>query len=101
MSVRIVGIDCATDPKRVGYAFARYHGGRTVVETVDIGSATVAPVDAIASWLREDAGPALLALDAPLGWPAPLGQALPMHQAGQPLRAPAVRLVGTSPDVRV
>ncbi|MDN3519793.1 DUF429 domain-containing protein [Aquisalimonas lutea] len=85
MTVRIVGIDCATDARRVGYAFAMHRNGHTIVEKVAAGSAVAAPVDAIAAWLSRDNSPALLALDAPLGWPATLGTALPTHQAGQPL----------------
>lgn len=85
MTIRIVGIDCATDARRVGYAFATHCQGHTIVEKAIAGSTAVAPVDAIAAWLRRDNSPALLALDAPLGWPATLGTALPTHKAGQPL----------------
>jgi len=38
----------------------------------------------IAGWITSDR-PVLLALDAPLGWPAPLGRALHPHAAGDPL----------------
>ena len=85
MTVRVVGVDCATDPKRVGYAFARFSSGRAVLEHVAVGSATRSPMDAIADWLGDGDDPALLALDAPLGWPLPLAEALQNHQAGHPL----------------
>ena len=44
----------------------------------------------------------LLALDAPLGWPAPLGDALAGHRAGDPLDASAHALFrrATDRDVR-
>lgn len=40
----------------------------------------------IGSWMKEgDPGPVLLAVDAPLGWPIRLKQALLDHNAGEPL----------------
>ena len=86
MTVRVVGIDCATDPKRVGYAFAVFSSERTVLDHVAVGSVKRSPLDAIADWMGDSADPALLALDAPLGWPVPLSEALRDHQAG--LRLP-------------
>ena len=83
LTVRVIGIDCATDPKRVGYAFARFSGMHTILEQAALDSATRSPTAAIADWLDEGDAPALLALDAPLGWPAPLSEALHNHRARQ------------------
>jgi hypothetical protein len=48
------------------------------------------PADVVESWVREHPGtPILLALDAPLGWPAPLAEALADHRAGAPLNSAA------------
>ncbi|WP_201067159.1 DUF429 domain-containing protein [Thiorhodovibrio litoralis] len=47
-----------------------------------IGSAKRAPIDVVADWLQKRSEPTLLALDAPLGWPAPLARALQSHAAG-------------------
>jgi len=41
-------------------------------------------IETLVSWCTGDC-PTLLALDAPLGWPAALGQYLVQHQAGSPL----------------
>ena len=92
MTVRVVGIDCATDPRRVGYAFGRFSGGRTILEHVAVGTVSWSPLEAIVDWLGDSAEPALLALDAPLGWPAPLAEVLQSHQAGQHLPGEANRL---------
>lgn len=82
MPVTIIGVDCATDPKRTGLALARFTPHRTVVEQVCLGSSHTPPAGQIVDWLDGQAGPALLAFDAPLGWPAPLADALARHQAG-------------------
>ena len=98
MEVRIVGIDCATDPRNVGYAFGRFFGGCTVVEHVAVGTTDLSPVRAITDWLDSCSDATLIALDAPLGWPAPLAEALQNHEAGQPLPAEANRLFRRETD---
>lgn len=85
--VSIVGIDCATDPRRVGLAFGSFTPGRSVVEQVQLGSSHHTLIDAIAEWVEGKAVPSLFALDAPLGWPAPLARALQDHVAGEMLDA--------------
>jgi hypothetical protein len=49
----------------------------------------------------EASGPVLLAIDAPLGWPAPLAQALHAHAAGDSLAPDAHSLFRRSTDVFV
>lgn len=66
----------------MGLALGSYADGSTTVADVRCGDAEL--VSTLARWL-EGSGMALLALDAPLGWPAPLGAALAAHEAGQPL----------------
>lgn len=85
MPINIVGVDCATDPKNVGYAFGSFQDGRTVVEKAALGSAEMPPTQAIADWLAQKSGPTMLTMDAPLGWPAPMSQQLPNHNAGEAL----------------
>jgi len=81
----IVGLDAATDPRKFGYAIGRL-SGRTVriVEAGTLQSAKKrdALVEAIAPRLRK-ASRALVAIDAPLGWPAGAGAAFTRHTAGQ------------------
>ncbi len=81
--VTVVGIDCATDPRNVGLALGRSDGQRATLLDVRLGSRAVPPHAVVAEWIGD--GPALLALDAPLGWPAPLGRMLATHRAGAPL----------------
>lgn len=76
----VIGIDAATKPKNMGLARGRIDGGTLVVDEVRLGSEVPSVPSAIASWIR---GPALIAVDAPLGWPAPMGIALAGHRAGQ------------------
>jgi predicted RNase H-like nuclease len=79
----VIGVDCATDPRRVGLALARA-GSRTtrVLQVVDGGEAE-SPAACIARWMA-DADRVLLAMDAPLGWPVALGRRLATHRAGEP-----------------
>lgn len=97
----IIGVDCATKPKRVGCALATFDGGRTVVEKIQCCSQTHLPADVIAKWLRNCSEPALIALDAPLGWPKPLGDMLATHQAGQAPEADAHALFRRATDLFV
>jgi hypothetical protein len=80
--ITIIGIDCATDAARVGRCVAVERAGQCHVNFVDAGSNQEDVADKVASWLAS-ATKALLALDAPLGWPCPMGEALASHQAGQ------------------
>lgn len=81
--VWIVGVDAATLPGRTGLARGWLEGDRVTVAEAGVGARGRSPVAVLASWLRE--GPALVAVDAPLGWPAPLARGLSNHRAGQPL----------------
>ena len=95
----LIGLDCAAAAVRMGCACARLCDGR--LEFLHL--ATAAHWDGIdqqiTAWLtQESAGPALLCLDAPLGWPRPLGEALAGHQAGQGLPLAADRLFSRITD---
>lgn len=83
----IIGIDCATDPKRTGLARAAWDGHRARVDRIALGGPDSLS-EQLAAWIPAH-GPALLALDAPLGWPAALGAELSRHQAGGPLTSSA------------
>jgi predicted RNase H-like nuclease len=80
----VIGIDCATDPKKVGIALADCDESKCALVAVELGESQELLARKIASWLPSS-DPALLALDAPLGWPASLGPALVQHVAGEPL----------------
>ena len=51
------------------------------IVTVRCGSRSASPATIVASWLEGTPG-ALLAIDAPLGWPKQLGPSLVGHEAG-------------------
>lgn len=98
-SVRVIGIDCSTDQRKVGLAWGDYstvgpeRGAVTMVsaqrgrvpKTDDEWDDVVATIADCARG-REAV---LLAMDAPLGWPESMGAALVGHTAGTPLSASA------------
>ena len=98
VAVTVVGVDCATDPRRVGLALGTFDRGRVEVGEVRVGTRTAPPGEVVAGWVHSARDPVLLALDAPLGWPAPLGDALGAHRAGEALRVGAHALFRRSTD---
>jgi hypothetical protein len=87
----IIGIDCATQPEKTGLALALWDSGRVVLREIACGSRHDLPAAIVTRWLS-GAERALLALDAPLGWPLALGRELAQHEAGQPLDADPAEL---------
>ncbi|WP_428625413.1 DUF429 domain-containing protein, partial [Sedimenticola sp.] len=77
----IIGIDCATDPKRVGLARGWATANGPVVDRLGKVAKGESVADRVIDWMA-DAPRVLLAMDAPLGWPAALGDALAVHRAG-------------------
>ncbi|HUG62441.1 MAG TPA: DUF429 domain-containing protein, partial [Methylomirabilota bacterium] len=95
----IIGIDCATDFRNVGVATGLVEGNKLTVECVNDASAS-----GLAELLRltfSEGRRVLLALDAPLGWPAPLARSLVSHQAGDPLVGKAHSLFRRTTDLHV
>jgi predicted nuclease with RNAse H fold len=84
MKVTIIGIDCATDPTKVGLALGAWSGGRAKIWDVVLGGREEPLAQVVTNWLARDM-PILIALDAPLGWPAKLGSQLEHHSAGEPI----------------
>jgi hypothetical protein len=87
--LRIIGVDCATQPRNVGLSLCSVQEGRPRLDEVSIGETWPAIDRQIAQWLKEST---LVAVDAPLGWPLPLSQALGVHRAGDALPHSANRL---------
>jgi hypothetical protein len=86
--VRLIGIDCAVRAECVGVAVASLDEGNATLENVMVGTGRQTLREAMAGEigkLIDDAKVAILALDAPLGWPAPLARALEGHRAGERL----------------
>jgi predicted RNase H-like nuclease len=83
MRIRLIGVDCATDDAKVGLALGSLEDARLNIERAVLCTRKDSACATIASWLSPAEEPALLAIDAPLGWPALLSRALIEHRAGQ------------------
>lgn len=83
--VKIVGIDCAVQPKKMGIAVGLLSSGSIKVESIQHGLSN--PTQFIADAMQMSI-PVLLALDAPLGWPAPMGEELADHYAADRVSVP-------------
>jgi hypothetical protein len=93
----IIGIDCATQDTRVGLALASAGPEGCIVRFAGGCSGERALAQEVAQLLT-DSPRALLAFDAPLGWPRPMGEALSGHRAGLPLAVPAHDLFRRATD---
>jgi predicted RNase H-like nuclease len=82
LKVHIIGIDCATDPKKVGLARAIIDGDDIIVDRVAKPAKGQSVSDKVSEWINQDTQ-TLLAVDAPLGWPESLGNQLSHHTAGK------------------
>lgn len=96
----VIGVDCATDEKKMGLALGSVDNKKTTILKVSVGGKNERVVDLIEKWLPEGQ-PALLALDSPLGWPRKLAQELLDHSAGMPLKVPPDHLFSRLTDHRV
>lgn len=76
----IIGIDAATQPKKLGLARGRLDGATVIIEETVRGSEVSSTLDTLCDWV---CGPTLFAIDAPLGWPTPLRESLTQHRAGE------------------
>ena len=86
--VALIGIDCATQPNKVGLALGELDGDCVRIKACRTGNRNEAPASIVCSWLKPGET-AVLALDAPLGWPLAIGRALAGHQAGAAMGATA------------
>ena len=93
--ITIIGIDCAAQDVKCGLALGALAGDRVTLIEVVTKQTSVLPI--LEQWFREHR-PALVAIDAPLGWPAPLGDSLPSHEAGNPLGPSANELFRRTTD---
>ena len=84
----VIGVDCATDPRKVGLAAGLWDGQACTLLAMAAASPACLPEDWVAAQLlaRPDCR-FVIGLDAPLGWPAPFGVGLVGHNAGQPILA--------------
>ncbi len=80
----IVGIDCSTDPKKIGLAAAERRQNSLKVTDLRTGGTFSETREILSRWISESSA-CLLAFDSPLGWPAELGPSLVDHYAGDAL----------------
>jgi hypothetical protein len=119
----VIGIDAATESARIGLARACGRPGAGpragTAATLELRDAALAPrpardapdrsgIDAtaeqVAAWVIEARAAreaVLLAIDAPLGWPAPLADGLAAHRAGEELRGTPHALFRRTTDRRI
>ena len=93
--MKIIGVDCAVSSKNIGIAIGEHFDGQVEVASVTHGAPH--PGEYLAEILSQEEV-ALLALDAPLGWPAPLGSSLQAHTAGTTLPVEANALFRRETD---
>lgn len=93
----ILGIDCATQPRKTGLALAELRGGSVHIVRCTTGTKNKPPAVIAAQWLQ-DHDDVLIALDAPLGWPRALGCELATHRAGMPLESGSNELFARDTD---
>jgi hypothetical protein len=96
----VIGIDCSTDNAKVGLAVAQVHNADCAIQTVQICRGRESVAKKVAQ-LIETSNRTLLALDSPLGWPAPMSEALTKHSAGAPLVGDAHSLFRRSTDIYI
>lgn len=83
-NVKVIGMDCATDTKKVGLAMGAYSNHGIALLETKIGSDGNSIAEIIKNWIQQD-DKVIFAIDAPLGWPENLGNSLYHHFAGQKL----------------
>jgi predicted nuclease with RNAse H fold len=98
--IALLGIDCATNPKKTGLALGELHGDVVHIQCCATGTRHEFPAMIAARWLS-DYTEAIIALDAPLGWPKKMGVALSEHRAGRPFQIDANQLFRRATDVEI
>jgi predicted nuclease with RNAse H fold len=81
--VHVLGVDCAVRPENTGIALAEVGSELTILD-VRVGGRGDDPAS-IAAEMLSGSDRAVVAIDAPLGWPSGLGTALASHRAGFPM----------------
>jgi len=96
----IIGLDAAADLANFGYAVVRVEADSLhLLDAGRLGSES--RIQYLVAQHLGSAPQALISVDAPLGWPRPLGSALSSHQAGQALPTSAHELFRRATDVHV
>lgn len=96
-AIRLVGVDCATVPERTAVAVGEDVAGEIRLLAVHPPHRTL-DVAAVVTEALDGHDAAILALDAPLGWPAALGMLLRHHAPGDPVVAAPGALFSRATD---
>jgi predicted RNase H-like nuclease len=94
----IIGIDVATADARIGLSMAAYEQGKAKLLDAALGARGRPAGATVAEWIKGRRARILLALDAPLGWPAAMGKTLAGHRAGEPIAVPPNQLFRRETD---
>lgn len=84
---RIIGVDFATKDAKKGLVLATRGDGHLRLDRTWKRRRPF--LDILTKWVAEAREATLIAVDAPLGWPVPLGDALESHEAGQAIATSA------------
>ncbi len=98
--IALLGIDCATVPRKTGLVLGELRGEVVHILRCAIGTKREPPAIIAADWLYQY-DEAIIALDAPLGWPRALGAHLSTHRAGLPIQAEADKLFRRATDMAI
>lgn len=79
--MNLIGIDCAVDARKCGFAKGKLTNNKIYLESVDTKLQEEDLIDRICHAVQSDTK-TLIAIDAPLGWPINLGNSLQGHKAG-------------------
>jgi predicted nuclease with RNAse H fold len=97
VTVALLGIDCATDPRKTGLTLGELGDGVVTISRCTICAKKHPPAALASEWL-DRCDSVLIALDAPLGWPRALGARLQSHRAGAVLGREANELFRRATD---
>jgi len=101
-TTRLIGVDCAANPKNVGLAAGYLDGGKLVITHAEPGKKAWCDIDdQVKQWIKQgikEEQQVLLAIDAPLGWPKYLSKSLCRHKAGRALSVPVDQMFKRATD---
>ena len=96
--VRLIGVDWATDDCKRGVAVVDSVDDTTSIVDLSACSSRLTALHAIGTAISGTTAPSVIAVDAPLGWPAGLSQALSHHEAGGYLEVHANEMFSRETD---
>lgn len=98
MTVRLIGVDWSTVESNRGIAIVDYGQGVPSVIKLSACSSRQTALRLIAAAISTSPGSSLIAIDAPLGWPIGLSEALANHAAGEGLQLGADEMFSRETD---